>query len=235
MAIPVRQLALAFAALALSGCGGGTPDGPAAKSDVGTTAGGEEYKIYALKKLPAATQELPPLEDGKLHLSHPPLWKSMGRSSDYIIGLSRSTQADLPRIIVTAKPLPEQTIHTVTLENFDEFLQLIRDEVGDSAYEPVKGLLLGDRPYARYVKKVKFKIRNSLISGEKQVLKTLIDDRLFEIDLETYPEKLFESRNDAYSLAANLKFDGAPGNPMPTAEKPMDPPVEKPTEPAEPK
>jgi hypothetical protein len=231
---------LLLAAILAGGCGpsgdgGGGP--PAVQDEFGTTAGGHEYKIYPLDKLPEASQVMPALDGGKIEITHPAGWKGLGRSKDYIVGLSKTTTGDPPRIIITAKDLPEQAIGTVTLENFDDFLKLVDDHVagelleGEKLVEDVRGLLLGDRPYARYVRNIAFSIRGKRVPGERQVLRTMVNNRLYTIELQTLPGRIRDTRNDAYSLAAHIKIDGAGSAPPPSPEgepKPAPMPEPKP-------
>jgi hypothetical protein len=170
------------------------------------------------------------MDEGKLVIAHPPGWKGMGRSKDYIAGITKSNSGGPPQIIITRKDLPEQTLGSVTLDNFGDFLKLVEEQLAgellekEELLEPVRALLLGNRPYARYVRRVAFNIRGTKISGERQILRTLVNNKLYTIELQTLPAKLGETRNDAYSLAANIVIDGVgPETPAPMAEGEMPP------------
>lgn len=241
------RLALASAILlAVAGCSGtGGEPAPSTDSQFSTTAKGLEYKVYETKNLPKVSLALPPLDEGRIEVTGPAKWKVLSRSSSYLVGFYRIT-ADSPPLIqmtVDSEKWTDTAVKTATLDNLDDFVaameKLVASELAEGAelQETIVPLILGDRPWARYVRGARFKVKGNLTAGDRQFLRTVVDGRIYTIELQVFKGKILDYRDDAYAVAANMKFtpggEAAP-NPLPMpSEEPMGEPMPEEKKPEE--
>jgi hypothetical protein len=188
---------------ALAGCGGsgGDQQQPAA-------AGPTKPKEYKLEDLPRLEDYLPTLDDGRVEIAGPAGWNVMSRKEGYLARFAAKSGSAPPRVLVTVEPAPSGNPGNVTQGTLDQFEAFIKPIVDASLLqeeqlrEPVKMLILGERPWARYVRGGRFKS----MAVDRQFLKTIAGGRIYTVELQVYRGNLLEHRDAAYVIAAGMKF-----------------------------
>jgi hypothetical protein len=234
--------AWALAAMALCGCGGepgGGTTGPPAKEQPAEST----IKRRTADKLPAVGDYLPPLDDGKIELAPPAKWNTMPRDARYLARFVAGKASELPRITVTAWDSP--LVEVADLDESNAGLltgQLIKEMKRDkkTVVEMPKPIYLGETLFVRHVRRAKMPSGDNVVV---QGLDTIRAGRIYTIELialidspraEEYEASLTKYRDEAYAVAANLKFDGASTpstTEAPAAVTPAEtPPAEKPAD-----
>jgi hypothetical protein len=196
----------AFAACLVVGCGGGSdanqpgPSSPAKKGP----------KVVKVADLPELEDYLPPLDDGRVEVAGPEGWHPMSRKEEFVARFAPDggSGAAPPRVLVTAEAAPGGSPTDVTAKNVDKFEAYIgpvlKAELGGKKdiREPVRMLIIGDRPWARYVRIGS--LRGAAV--ERQFLKTVANGRIYTVELQVFRGNLLEYRDAAYAIAAGMKF-----------------------------
>jgi hypothetical protein len=202
-------------------------------SSSGTAPAGGSGAAEAIRLREVPESQLPPLADPSptsdpaVEVAGPQAWKRLPRRDDqYLIGWYGGSNPNvLPRIFVRAEDWTGQAEDT-TGENLKELAAEIDRSLRskkDQVLERPQAMLLGGEPWVRYVKAA----RLGNAQAETQVLQRVIGGRLFTVELQIYPGKILESRDQAYAVAASLTVQPpelssteiAPPN-APTAEAP---------------
>jgi hypothetical protein len=212
MRSPTLFLRLSLASLVLSGCSHSGEEAPRVR----------EVDAARLPSLndPSRTA------DPSVEAAGPQGWKRLERKDDqYLIGWYGGGNSNvLPRLFLrrgdwTGKA-PDTTPGNVLdlAAEFDRSLQARQQP----PLEWPQAMLLGGQPWVRYVDEA----RLGNARAEKQILHRVVKGKLFTVELQVYPGKILESRDQAYAVAAALNFDAAAA---PSAEIPSE---EAETEPA---
>jgi hypothetical protein len=202
-------------ASAVPGCGGGGSESaaPAAKEQPAEST----IKRRPADKLPAVGEYLPPLDDGKIEIAPPKEWNTMPRDARYLARFVAGKASELPRITVTAWDSP-----LVEVSDLDEAnaalltAQLIQEMKRDkkTVEEMPKPIYLGETLFVRHVRRAKMPSGDNVVV---QGLDTIRSGRIYTIELialidapraEDYETSLTKYRDQAYAVAANLKFGG---------------------------
>ncbi len=224
----------AAAAVLVAGCGGGdgggngnggsTNGGPAPAT--GSGGGDGEIKQYKLSELPKLGDPLPPLDGGRVQLAPPTGWHVLPRSSDYVTGFYKTDRNKLPRIIIDGADEADGPA-TLTAAELPAFVKKIEAEVNkdltdnEVLLEPVRPLILGDTPCARYVRAAKIRVLSSAVAAEQMFLVTVLNGRRYTLRLQVAKGELLGARDACYSVAAHLKpAEGAPSGPAAEPEEP---------------
>jgi hypothetical protein len=219
--------------LPLAGCGGGG-GGPATPD-----ASAPAVKSVAANRLEWG-DPLPPLDDGRVILSAPKDWAVLPRRRGYLTQFYRdkTQQVRVPRIWVTVEESTLPEIRTVDADNLEQFAQLVAQRLKDNGtklVEPVRPMMIGDTPCARYVLLTTFSStergQTQKLTAERQILEVLAGGRLYTIDLHVPPRKMLDYRDAGYAVAASMSFPklNDPAAEAPAADVPSDP--ESPSEP----
>lgn len=193
----------------LVGCGGSNDSGNGS-SDLPPT------KKVSVSKLPPLDDYLPPLDDGKVQIAPPKGWKVMGREKNYLTRFYLSDQIGFPRILITVDASMLEGIDTVTPENVSELASATAASLKErkaAVLEAPRPMIIGDNALVRYVLKAKQRD----VALEKQMLQTVVNGRLYTVDLQVNAGDIEKHRDAAYAVAAGLKFSsgGAPAEPPP--------------------
>lgn len=205
---------------ATAGCGGGSTQ-PESEGEDETIS----VKKVSAAKLPALEDYLPPLDDGRIELAAPKDWTTMSREAKYVARFIKGDALSLPRILVTVDPSDIDGLDTADEDNVTELARQTAANLKQrkaALLEDARPMLLGDNAFARYVLKSKY--RGAPI--ERQMLQTVVDGRLYTVDLQVATsEDLKKYRDDAYAVAAGLKFPkaGTAATPADEPEKPAEP------------
>jgi hypothetical protein len=145
-----------------------------------------------------------PTSDPGVEVAGPQGWKRLPRRDDqYLIGWYGGNNPNvLPRIFVRAEDWTGQAEDT-TGDNLKELAAEIDRSLPskkDQVLERPQAMLLGGDPWVRFVEAA----RLGNAQAEKQVLQRVIGGRLFTVELQIYPGKILESRDQAYAAAASL-------------------------------
>lgn len=173
-------------------------------------------KVRSAGQLPEVEYALPALDDGRVEFPVPKGWNTLPRSDSRLIGFFKENQGRLPLILIEAKDVPDATIRTVTRDNVEEFAawtrSYLKETLGDEKLlEPVRPMILGDQPVARYVRRQRLRLGGGpTVDAEGQVLLIIHNGRLYEISLKVRSKQLREDRDAAYALAAGVKFLSGP-------------------------
>jgi hypothetical protein len=240
---------LIFISLACSlSCLAGCPSSSATKPAAGGATGAAEvsesgYKRRTAAELPAVTDYLPPLDDGRIEIAGPDGWNTLQRSSKYLAGFVKGKASELPRIVVTASDPPTANLPDTTEQNADGLATVLDSQLHKDTRKIVPEhclpIVLGDHTYVRHV-------RLASLGGDPAViqsLQTIRGGRMYTVELicavdaadgREYVKSLKLERDNGYAVAASLRF-GKAADPLAgvAAEAASDPPaVDKPVEPA---
>lgn len=230
--------------LAVTGCGSSTSesDSPAANAKSGTgkntpDAGGgkvpqvtsTELKRYAVADLRVQPGDpLPPLDGGNLQIAVPQEWDWARPQSDsgkqYLIGFHRkgSSLTNLPRILIEAEEAPAE-FPTVTEASLDKFVQYVGSTVSaDAVRVPVQPLILGDIPCSRHVESA----RRKTVSVPRQVIKTVVNGRMYTVSLEVLELQFELYRDAAYAVVASIQPPASSRASAVSPDPSEDPPIE---------
>jgi hypothetical protein len=248
-----RQHQFMLSGLLLLGCSIGcehahVPEGsePAGRSQVagiesGSGHGGDpsaraEPKQYSTGQLKPVEFGLPPLDSGRVLIPVPADWSISPRRSEYLVRFFFKLRSSPPWITVTVAESDEIDLDSPTVADLHPLLlaisELIDDSLldGESLLEECQAVTLGDQPWIRSVRGGKLSNR----SVERQILKTVHDGRIYTVELVVNPDKLLDSRDYAYAVAANMEFTHVPTEPAGAADDELLPdellPDELPTE-----
>ncbi len=188
-------------ALLAGGCGG--PGGEPQGGDSGSSDDG--LKEIAVSDLKIGVGEyMPPLDEGRIELALPESWKFLSRHESYVVRFYHVDANSLPRILVTVEEDSWDAAPTVSRENVEQFARYVArqlDEKGTKLIEPVKSMMIGPTPCARYVVAGKYHD----VAVERQVLKTQLADRLYTIELQVFEGTILRYRDAGYAVAASLR------------------------------
>lgn len=185
-------------AACMVGCGGSVP--PTKKAEQA-----KKPAAVAAASLPKLGGYLPPLDDGRLEAAPPAGWHIPPRSSKYLFRAQRSNSNMYPCLLATA-------------EDFDQFAYLTEDNIGQFARgraadvnkdpDQVKPVQIGGFLGITYAKRAKVKGSVSQIV-ELQYLETVIDGRLYRIELRAESGTLTQAQPYLYAVAEGLRFPKA--------------------------
>ncbi|MEZ6114642.1 MAG: hypothetical protein R3C99_27065 [Pirellulaceae bacterium] len=194
--------------IVVAGCGspgGGGDSQPAAGTPAASSPG--DPKRVDVGTLPPVDEYLGvALDGGRLEIAPPSGWERGTRSQKYLAAFFRAKATQVPRIVITADESP-YPVATVTEANVAEFAREVQKHLEQTVpgkiIEPPLPMMIGPNPFARYV----------LLSGqynnvpiERQMLVTVFDGRLYELDLTVFENRIKESRDFSYAVAAAFKF-----------------------------
>jgi hypothetical protein len=205
-----RRWLLLIVLVAYAGCGRGT-----------VPSGGDNLpnmKRRELAILPEVGDYSPPLDDGRLEAAPPAGWNVMQRGKTYLIGFAKGKASELPRIVLNAEELPAGSPAELTEEKVAEFaasqdrgLRAAAKAGKKKIAEYNLPIVLGETPFVRHVRQAQLGDTPCVI----QSLQTIRSGRLYTIELiaeidaarsEEYDRSLTRWRDDAYAVAAHLKF-----------------------------
>ncbi len=199
----------------------GSKDGAAEVSESG-------YKKRLVSELPAVSESLPPLDDGRIEIAGPESWNPLSRSSKYLTGFVEGKASELPRIVVTADEPPAPNLGDTTEENAKVLATLLdaqlRKDRAKRIPERCLPIVLGETTFIRHV-------RLASLGGDPAViqsLQTIRGGRMYTVELicainaadgREYVKSLKDKRDYGYAVAANLKF-GESADPLAGVEAP---------------
>jgi hypothetical protein len=218
-------LLLAALAVAAAGCPSPAPVDDVVEPEPDSL----EVKVVSAESLPPVADYLPPLDGGRIAIAAPKGWSVMSRAEGYLTRFYKVNPSGLPRILITVEEYDSPTMKTATASNLGDFMALMDERVagelipGVSLIEPVRPMVLGENPFVRYVRPASLKGA----AVERQILCTLVDGRLYTIDLQVLAGTLLQTRDDSYAVAAHMRFPkrGAGAPPPVTLPAPAVPPA----------
>jgi hypothetical protein len=202
--LATSTLLLGFLACVLAGCGGGEEGGQAQPAAPGKLP----PKVVNVKNLPPLEDPLPAQDEGRVEVAGPKTWRPMSRRESYVAGFSPGSGSTPPRVLVRAKAAPAGSPAAVSAENIAAFETYIEPVLAEELKgkkdirEPVRMLIIGDRPWARYVR-----IGSMQGQGvERQFLVTVANGRLYTVELQVFMGQLLDHRDSAYAIAGGMRF-----------------------------
>jgi hypothetical protein len=219
MTFAIRALLVPLLFVGLCGCGGSAPEGDATSpsTDSSSSTGAKKYEKGAL---PAVGEYLPPLDVARVEVAPPKTWRILPNNRNYVCAFAKEAGGGLPRIIVKAEDATFESFPSVTAENVADFATAVEATVQDVVEKP-KPLILGENAFARFVKEAAFKNAKA----EVQVLMTQHAERLYTIELQVIAGAITVDRDQAYAVAANMKFLEQPGQTPDPAPQPAEDPA----------
>lgn len=214
----------ALCVFAFLGCGGS--DDPAAtdgaRATHGTDVTEEGPKKVPKSQLVVVTYGFRALDDGRIEVGTPSGWEFRPREKDYVIWFTKTGGGLIPQIIVTAADANGDFGDTLTEDKVVEFAAAIEKQLADEGktlgkglVEPVRPMIIGDRPCARYVTRAKVKLAPTDIpTVEIQVLVTILNGRKYTVELRVRDEddppdgmadELKAERDAAYAVLAGIR------------------------------
>lgn len=178
-------------------------------------------KTYDRDKLPKTTQELPPLDQGRLEVPTPKDWQWRSQEKGILARFHLKGRSGIPQIIIKLDSEFSPEIKDVTADNVAAYAELVHgqlDQQGTKYLESAKPLLLGQNGWARYVMVGKLPGKQ-VATIERQILKTTRGGRTYTVELQVPAKELVKYRDSAYALAAGMVFS-AEGAPKPDAPAP---------------
>ena len=203
-------LAVFFAA----GCSDGTDSAPTAS-----------VKKYERSELPKTTQELPPLDQGRVEIPTPKDWQWRSQEKGILARFHLKGRSGIPQIIIKLDGDAASEISDVTPENVQQYadgLQAQLDKQGTKYIEPARPLILGKNAFARYVMAGKLPNKQTA-TLERQILKTTRGGRTYTVELQVPVKELLKYRDPAYAIAAGMVFlspDAAADDSKPAEDTP---------------
>jgi hypothetical protein len=196
-----------LAACVITGCGGDGTDGDQPATNEPAKA---QIKTIDVSTLPEANVFMPPLDEGRVELTGPDGWTPMVQREAYLAGFyPKGTGAGPPRVLIKADDAPAGSPTEVTAAEVGKFeayiMPILKQELAGrkDVREPPRVLVIGDRPWARYVMGRSYKS----MPMDEQVLKTVANGRIYRIELTVaHQPGRIEFRDHAYAIAAGMKF-----------------------------
>ena len=170
------------------------------------------YTKADLEELAKLGAYLPPLDDKRIRVAPPLDWRVEPRDRAYVtrFAFDRTRRLPLPRITIEVEEIVLEDFLDVDAENQDEFVKLVNgsleQKTRDAIIEVVDPIILGTVHCARYAVKKKFQQGGRTFTGNREVIKTLADGRIYTILLDVYPNQLPDYRADAYAVVAGMEF-----------------------------
>jgi hypothetical protein len=199
---PHRMAALLLGGALLAGGCGPSDDQPRGRD---TGAVDDRLKEVAISDLKTGVGEyMPPLDEGRIELALPEGWKFLSRHADYVVRFYHADPNSLPRILVTVEEATWDAAPTVSRENVEDFARHVArqlDENDTKLIEPVKPMMIGPTPCARYVAAGK----HHDVAVERQVIQTQLADRVYTIELQVFEGTILQYRDAGYAVAASLR------------------------------
>jgi hypothetical protein len=159
-------------------------------------------KKAAIGKLPPVGQPQSPVDEGRLVVSVPKDWHVASDSDKYLVRAVRTKNSQWPMVIVTVEEYKK--IETVANDNLDDFVDLRREELKKLKPAPkVEPITIQKFNGVSYVRRVKTTGGRVL---EKLHLETVVDNRLYRVELQANFGALEGEEKFGYAVAANLKF-----------------------------
>jgi hypothetical protein len=208
-----------FSLLFMIGCGGGSPSPEGGISAVEEVVG---IKEVAADKLKPLGDVMPPLDSGKILISPPKDWYTLGRNSAYLAAFSHAKGSQLPLITVKGADPKVTGFSKVSAENVAEYVAALQaslaqqygERLASNVAEPPKAMKIGENYFARYVKNAQ---NSQKVALHVQVLETIQGGRTYTVELQVVKGTIMEDRDFAYAVAGGLKFQGASA-PVPEAD-----------------
>lgn len=206
--------------LSFTGCGGGATNDP----QTGTEASeGTGVKEVALDKLKPLGDAMPELDNGRIVISPPKEWYTLGRNAAYVAAFSHAKGSQLPLITVKAYDPKVSGFDAVTGDNVVEYAAAVQaalasqygDKVNSNIAEQPKPMKIGENAFARYVKNAK---NSQGVALHVQVLETVQGGRAYAVELQVVKGAIVTDRDYAYAVAGGLKF--LKGSALPAASAP---------------
>lgn len=208
-------VSVSFISLGCNSGGGGSSspnkeESPAAESKGTSTSAPKQVDV---SKLPKLGDYFPPQAGGTIEIAAPEEWSLLPKNTkdkSMLMWFYHKEKAELPRLEVKLNDNPFAGISEVTEENLVEFSKKLQAEVKKSRtdkeiLEKSVPLMLGDSPWARYVRLAKTKTGLAQI----QSLQTIRNDKLIVVDLlieGTEAADMKKYKDFGYAVAAGMKF-----------------------------
>lgn len=225
--------------LVLVGCGRSSTGGSTGADEDSEAPAETAIKAYAIADLPAVSEPSAPQDMGWVVFNAPAGWQELpkGVRSLAVFVPAAGSATELPRISIAAAPSPIADLTTVNADNAEAFAEQMKEVMtkeGRQFKESVKPLQLGDNLWVRHVRMARFKDAAAAV----QSLQTVRGGRLYTIELTVaadkelkYANSLLKNRDQAYAIAAHMKFPKEPvaaavppateeANPQPAAPNP---------------
>jgi hypothetical protein len=225
--------------ISLIGCGGGAAEGEQAGSEASEGVGVKEVTLDKLKPL---GDPMPELDNGRILITPPKDWHTLGRNAAYLAAFSHAKGSQLPLITVKTYDPKVSGFESVTSENVLEYATAVQaalasqygEKLNSNIAEQAKPMKIGENAFARYVKNAK---NSQGVALHVQVLETVQGGRAYAVELQVVKGAIVTDRDFAYAVAGGLKFlKGSASPPASTTEKkeePKEAPKEAEAKPAE--
>lgn len=196
------------------------------QSEVKQPSASPEVFKYSLEELSQIGGYLPVLDEGRLQVAPPVDWHMASRSKDYVARFlfDQNRRLALPRITVEVAEAEATDPRNLTKENLVAHVEALTSRIDDklrqAVQESMRPMMLGDVPCVRYVVPKAFRQGDRTLRGEREVLQTIRDGRVYTVSLDVNASMLLEFRADVYAVVATMKFPLAPepDAPEPDAE-----------------
>lgn len=166
-----------------------------------------EIKRVEAANLPELAVYLPPVDQGRVEINPPSGWIIRDQNTGaYLYDFAKVKSERMPAIIVRAASSPYEDFENVTEENVLDFAKAVQEQTLNKLKEPpledALPMMLGSNAFVRYVRKAR--VKN--VAAEDQVLVTVHNGRMYTVELQVRPEMLLTYRDNAYAVAAGMKF-----------------------------
>lgn len=167
------------------------------------------------------------LDEGRLRVAPPADWYVVPRAKDYIVQFvfDRTRQSPLPRITIEARDANFRQPRDVTRANLPAFLERYTGSLDRDTRQAAEGrvlmLMIGDVPCVVYTLNKRFRDGNREYAGEREVLVTLRNGRLYTVTLDVYAGKMELYNGDVFAVVAGLRFlpPASPDKEQPSGDK----------------
>jgi hypothetical protein len=165
---------------------------------------GDSSNLPAVQPMPQA------LDKGRVEISYPSDWDFLGRDSKYLVRFFSAGRNDPPRILVTVAESSDENFTTIDADNAAAFRAQVKQQVDSNLLEkeelvrPVSMVTLGGRPWIEHCRYGRIPNKKAMI--QRLILQTLVNDRLYQVELWVYRGELKQSEKAAYAIAGGMKF-----------------------------
>jgi len=190
------------------GCSGKGEEENGDSDDVG-------MKVVETKDLPKLGDPFPLLDGKRLTIAKPEKWGDTRRDGYLTVFYPPGDNAMGPPRLLVSVEAGDAKFDTVTKENLEEFVVYVESQNPEKTLrESVLPMIIGDTPFARFVKRGSFKG----MGVDRQFLQTLQNGRLYTVELQVTADTLkkntkegYNLRDAAYAVAAGMEYQKPSG------------------------
>jgi hypothetical protein len=205
----ILSFALIYCGIVLfTGCGDATSTTNSGESNATASVELLEMKTIDVASLPKVGVPITPVGFPKLSISPPENWGVGARpkaDDKFLVRFMKEPPQRIPGMELRANPEGKlEGFSQVNAENAESYAEAVQATL-KKPKENARAMLIGKNAFVRYVKTATYKNEPM----DVQVLVTIQNGQPFVLEMHVPEGKIPDHRDAAYSVAANMSFDGA--------------------------